>query len=1696
MRHRIKYGIRQWFAGFLSVVMLISMLPVTAYAEGEGAPEKTAIEQIQELIDALPNAEEITADSQTAVREQLDAIDAALSELDGEETAKLDAARYEAALSALSALDGTTGDETEKNGADPNNRKGTTPVPESNESKETGSDTVTGGDLHTGTAVKRVQSMIDALPDAETVTADNRADVEAQLTAIDEAKLALSQEELDALDITRYNDVVSALLSLDGMAGAAVPMTIEAENYYLDWDATSQKLVQKNFPGSFIPVTNSTSSWSNGWYVVDGDITISDRISVSGSVNLILKDSGSLTASKGIIVNSGNSLTIYAQSEDADIMGVLKAAGSSYSAGIGGGRKEAGGTVTINGGAVTASSRGGAAGIGGGYEGAGGTVTINGGIVTASSSSNTGTTGAGIGGGYKGAGGTVTINGGIVTASSSNGAGIGGGYYNVGGTVTINGGIVTASSSYGIGIGRGNGGGDDSNFSTGASGNAVIHTNSIEDQNGKSSWSGIIFIGNEGQVYGTPTPAYDFEVKAEETLKVPQGHPLHIAAGVTMTNNGTIQVGSSSDLNAVLNNEGAVNNGGTIDVYGQLANGEKGITKIGEGKIVYHFNLDVTAPVFADTTYGSSRPPAQAITITNNDEKEAYISKVELVGGDFSFVQEGGTNTKLAKGAINTSWTIQPNAGLSVGTHTAEISVSYQIGGTSRTSKAEVSFTVTQAVPTVKVTAAAADGEPTYGDDITLTATVSAAGVKAADMMDAGGKVTFQAGSVSLGTAELQTVTSAGTSEEVKATLTIFGTDREKQKALFGEGSDTVVTAQYSGNGKVQPSEETAKVTMKPKELTFSFHPNNRVYDETTVLKGSFDDFSGQLVTEGGEQDEVKVESYTANAESADVGNGKTVTVTEIKLGGADAKYYTPGAVTCGTVDIYPAASTVTDVPTGETGLTYTGEALKLLSGEAECAGGSMRYYVGAKDDSSEPGLEAVWKEDLSDLTATDAGTYTVWYYVKGDANHSDTKPASLTVTINKAQATVTTAPAGKLVYGEDVILTAVIHSDSVEAAQAEQITGEVAFQIGETILGTAEVQDVAMADGTSGGISIVRAATLTISGSDRERQHTLFGTDSSTALTLTASYTSGNDSINSGADATGTSVAMERKILRYTVTAADKIYDDSAEVVVSLAPVNGVSDDDVTLTAKGHLTSGDAGEYSTVNLSDIQIEGGDVKYYTVETAADDVPLAAPVRITKKEAEVTVLPTGAENLTYTGEALTLLSGEAECIGGSMRYYVGAKDDSSEPGPDAAWKENLSDLAATDAGTYTVWYYVKGDANHSDTPPASLTVTVEKAEGRGRVALKGYFCGDTDVDPEAESDTNGTENVTYLYREKGAEDSAYSENKPLVAGEYTVKAVFAETANYKEAEAEADFTVTHRFDADWNVEKDGVYQTCPCHTDFRLTESGLTEVPEALRENEVLNTPDKIVKALTQEAAEQVPIPEQNSVVYDVKLLIKDSGSLDWTEATEENFPEKGIDVILPYPEGTDSSYTFTVIHMISAGEKAGQTEKLDVTNTEQGISFTVKSLSPFYIGWTAPSLPAIETPSEEDDEETELGIVTQQAFAFAGAAAEKSMVKADGANPKSTLAGATHEPEGHKENDAGQKESASDGSRETEETGAVQETEETGAVQEADETLSVQSDSDLNSHFGIWILAILLLLLAFLAMIFLLLKRRKEENED
>jgi len=102
--------------------------------------------------------------------------------------------------------------------------------------------------------------------------------------------------------------------------------------------------------------------WTDGnVYILNSDVTIANRITVSGSVTLILNDGCTLTASYDITVNVGNSLTINASGEGT---GILEATGTSGSAGIGGDNGFAGGTITINGGTVNASGIEGGVGIG------------------------------------------------------------------------------------------------------------------------------------------------------------------------------------------------------------------------------------------------------------------------------------------------------------------------------------------------------------------------------------------------------------------------------------------------------------------------------------------------------------------------------------------------------------------------------------------------------------------------------------------------------------------------------------------------------------------------------------------------------------------------------------------------------------------------------------------------------------------------------------------------------------------------------------------------------------------------------------------------------------------------------------------------------------------------------------------------------------------------------------------------------------------------------------------------------------------------------------------------------------------------------------------------------------------------------------------------------------------------------------
>ncbi len=163
----------------------------------------------------------------------------------------------------------------------------------------------------------------------------------------------------------------------------------------------------------YIPeeLTSSHTIWENGkTYVLNSDVTISERITVYGSVKLVLGAGFTLMAPKGIELTNGNKLTIDgrgtlniyncdtnksgigAYSAGTLIIkgGILNVKGGQYGAGLGGDAHDySSGDITINDGVVNATGGEGAAGIGGGYNdwsgnyGGCGTITINGGQVTA-----------------------------------------------------------------------------------------------------------------------------------------------------------------------------------------------------------------------------------------------------------------------------------------------------------------------------------------------------------------------------------------------------------------------------------------------------------------------------------------------------------------------------------------------------------------------------------------------------------------------------------------------------------------------------------------------------------------------------------------------------------------------------------------------------------------------------------------------------------------------------------------------------------------------------------------------------------------------------------------------------------------------------------------------------------------------------------------------------------------------------------------------------------------------------------------------------------------------------------------------------------------------------------------------------------------------------------------------------------------
>ncbi|MFN9196648.1 MAG: beta strand repeat-containing protein, partial [Planctomycetaceae bacterium] len=462
----------------------------------------------------------------------------------------------------------------------------------------------------------------------------------------------------------------------------------------------------------------------------------------------------------------------------------------------------------------------------------------------------------------------------------------------------------------------------------------------------------------------------------------------------------------------------------------------------------------------------------------------------------------------------------------------------------------------------------------------------------------------------------------------------------------------------------------TADIT--PKSLTGTFTAASRTYDGTTVAADSNRQLTGvvSLTDEIGNTttDDVSLTGGTAEFDTKNVGNGKTVTLSGASLTGDDANNYTLSSVDTTTADIAKKDITGTFTVSNK---TYDATNAATISGRnlvgvetvdaatVSLSGGSATFSNSSAADGKTviAGALAGWS-----LDGVDAGNYTL------------TSVANTTANITKRDLIVT-ATASNKTY------------DRTTTASVTLSTDELAIDVGtlSVTFGAANFVDANAGDGktvnvTSLSLSGVGArnyqlpstsvtTTANIAKADLTRSFTVdptktydggtaatvtgsnvlgvLGDDNVTVSGVTATYATKNVATNKPVTGTGTlggaqagnysitsvtprTANITAKSVTATFTAADKTYDGTTAATISGSTIAGqITGDTVSLSGTATFSDKNKGNGKTVSVASPTLTGTDKDNYTL---TGSVP-STTANITAR----TVTPVfAADNKLYDG----------------------------------------------------------------------------------------------------------------------------------------------------------------------------------------------------------------------------------------------------------------------------------------------------------------------------------------------------------------------------------------------------------------------------------------------------------------------------
>lgn len=459
------------------------------------------------------------------------------------------------------------------------------------------------------------------------------------------------------------------------------------------------------------------------------------------------------------------------------------------------------------------------------------------------------------------------------------------------------------------------------------------------------------------------------------------------------------------------------------------------------------------------------------------------------------------------------------------------------------------------------------------------------------------------------------------------------------------------------------------------------------------------------------------------------------------------AEGYEEYATATGTVTIKVNKATPTFIaPTAQENLTYTGQEQELITA-GMTDHGTMQYSL------TENGT---YSQDTP--TGTDAGAYTVWYRVIGDANHNDTAPASVAVRIGKKPLTITGVTAASKPY------------DGTTNAGITSVTFDgVNLSRGTDYTVTASFDEASVGNGKN------VTATVTLIGPAAKNyalEQSSFPTTGSIIKAAAPDFTK---------ETALTIVNGHEKTYTVTLPALPTL-ETPKEYGALTYEIGEIKLND------GYYTSGAKVENGELTLpiqkNDVETTGsvGTVTVVIKSANYEDITLTVKISA-KNRITPTGTPTLSKNAIIYGDALNTIA-----LSGKLHDNVNNVDVDGT----FEWVDGTH-IPVVGNGTYAAeWIFEPTDTEKYLTVSGRSNITVEKARQYGKLSMAGYTYGKTPSTPtltDQTGDLNAQVTYSYAAADSGSVQTWDISNPPaLNAGTYRMYASIGDTDNYYGFEA--------------------------------------------------------------------------------------------------------------------------------------------------------------------------------------------------------------------------------------------------------------------------------------------------------------------